>query len=30
VVPRDDFTLRSGDRVEIRIPPIGALINTVE
>jgi 2-dehydro-3-deoxy-D-arabinonate dehydratase len=30
VVPPDDFTLRSGDRVEIRIPPIGALINTVE
>jgi 2-dehydro-3-deoxy-D-arabinonate dehydratase len=30
VIPPDDFTLRSGDDVEITIPPIGSLRNTVE
>lgn len=30
VVPPDDFTLRRGDVVEITIPPIGTLRNTVE
>jgi 2-dehydro-3-deoxy-D-arabinonate dehydratase len=30
IVPPDEFTLRSGDEVRIRIPPIGTLINTVE
>jgi 2-dehydro-3-deoxy-D-arabinonate dehydratase len=29
VIPPDDFTLRSGDRVEIEIPPIGTLVNQV-
>jgi 2-dehydro-3-deoxy-D-arabinonate dehydratase len=29
VVPPDDFTLRSGDRVRITIPPIGTLENPV-
>jgi 2-dehydro-3-deoxy-D-arabinonate dehydratase len=29
IIPPDDFTLRSGDRVEIEIPPIGTLINPV-
>lgn len=29
VIPPDDFTLQSGDDVEIRIPPIGTLRNTV-
>ncbi|MEO8334822.1 MAG: fumarylacetoacetate hydrolase family protein [bacterium] len=30
VIPPDQFTLQSGDDVEIRIPPIGALRNRVE
>jgi 2-dehydro-3-deoxy-D-arabinonate dehydratase len=30
VVPPDEFTLHSGDSVEITIPPIGSLRNTVE
>jgi 2-dehydro-3-deoxy-D-arabinonate dehydratase len=30
VIPPDDFTLASGDVVEITIPPIGTLRNTVE
>jgi 2-dehydro-3-deoxy-D-arabinonate dehydratase len=30
VIPPDDFTLHSGDSVEIRIPQIGTLRNTVE
>jgi 2-dehydro-3-deoxy-D-arabinonate dehydratase len=30
VIPADDFTLHSGDEVEIRIPPIGTLRNAVE
>jgi len=29
IVPPDDFTLRAGDEVRIRIDPIGELINTV-
>jgi 2-dehydro-3-deoxy-D-arabinonate dehydratase len=29
IIPPDDFTLRSGDRVEIEIPPIGTLVNPV-
>jgi 2-dehydro-3-deoxy-D-arabinonate dehydratase len=29
VIPPDDFTLQSGDDVEIRIPPIGTLRNSV-
>ena len=29
IVPPDDFTLASGDRIEITIEPIGTLINTV-
>ena len=29
VIPPDDFTLRSGDRITIEIPPIGSLTNTV-
>jgi 2-dehydro-3-deoxy-D-arabinonate dehydratase len=29
VIPPDDFSLRSGDRVEIEIPPIGTLVNQV-
>ena len=29
VIPPDDFTLRAGDDVVIRIPPIGTLRNTV-
>ncbi|PYR72177.1 MAG: 2-hydroxyhepta-2,4-diene-1,7-dioate isomerase [Acidobacteria bacterium] len=29
VVPPDDFTLRSGDVIQITIPPIGTLENTV-
>ncbi|MDB4888534.1 MAG: kdxD, partial [Gemmatimonadetes bacterium] len=29
VIPPDDFTLQSGDDVEIHIPPIGTLRNTV-
>ena len=30
IVPPGDFTLRSGDTVKIRIPPIGELVNKVE
>jgi 2-dehydro-3-deoxy-D-arabinonate dehydratase len=30
VIPPDDFTLESGDVVEITIPPVGTLRNTVE
>jgi 2-dehydro-3-deoxy-D-arabinonate dehydratase len=30
IVPLSDFTLRSGDTVKIRIPPIGELVNEVE
>ena len=30
VIPPDAFTLHSGDRVSIIIPPIGTLVNTVE
>ena len=30
IVPPSDFTLRSGDKVKIRIPPIGELVNEVE
>jgi 2-dehydro-3-deoxy-D-arabinonate dehydratase len=30
VIPPDHFTLQSGDDVQIRIPPIGTLRNTVE
>jgi 2-dehydro-3-deoxy-D-arabinonate dehydratase len=30
VIPPDEFSLQSGDVVEIRIPPIGALRNAVE
>ena len=30
IIPPDDFTLRSGDRITIEIPPIGTLTNTVE
>jgi 2-dehydro-3-deoxy-D-arabinonate dehydratase len=30
IIPPDEFTLRSGDRVEITIEPIGTLSNTVE
>ncbi len=30
IIPPDDFTLRSGDRITIDIPPIGTLTNTVE
>lgn len=30
VIPPDEFTLHTGDVVTIRIPPIGALVNTVE
>jgi 2-dehydro-3-deoxy-D-arabinonate dehydratase len=30
IIPPDDFTLQSGDEVQIRIPPIGSLVNTVE
>ncbi|MCX5661174.1 MAG: 2-hydroxyhepta-2,4-diene-1,7-dioate isomerase, partial [Planctomycetota bacterium] len=29
VIPPTDFTLRSGDRIRIRIGPIGELANTV-
>jgi 2-dehydro-3-deoxy-D-arabinonate dehydratase len=29
IVPPDSFTLKSGDRIEITIPAIGTLINTV-
>jgi 2-dehydro-3-deoxy-D-arabinonate dehydratase len=29
IVPQNNFTLRSGDEIEIRIDNIGALINTV-
>ncbi len=29
IVPPDDFTLRSGDRIAITIAPIGTLVNTV-
>jgi len=29
IVPPDAFTLLAGDRIEITIPPIGILINTV-
>ena len=29
IVPPDSFTLRTGDRIQITIPPIGTLINTV-
>ena len=30
IIPPDDFTLHSGDRITIDIPPIGILTNTVE
>ena len=30
VIPPDAFTLQSGDRVSITIPPIGTLVNVVE
>jgi 2-dehydro-3-deoxy-D-arabinonate dehydratase len=30
IVPPDDFTLRTGDRISITIEPIGTLVNTVE
>ncbi len=30
IIPPDEFSLQSGDAVEIRIPPIGALRNMVE
>ncbi len=30
IIPPDDFTLRSGDRITIDIPPIGTLTNPVE
>lgn len=30
IVPPDEFTLRQKDRIEITIPPIGTLINTVD
>ena len=30
VVPPDSFTLQAGDRIEVRIAPIGLLVNTVE
>lgn len=30
IIPPDEFSLQSGDVVEIRIPPIGALRNAVE
>ena len=30
IVPPDDFTLTSGDEIQITIEPIGTLINTVE
>jgi 2-dehydro-3-deoxy-D-arabinonate dehydratase len=30
IIPPDEFTLRSGDLVEITIEPIGTLVNTVE
>jgi 2-dehydro-3-deoxy-D-arabinonate dehydratase len=30
VIPPDEFTLRSGDLVEITIEPIGTLSNVVE
>jgi len=30
IIPPDEFTLRSGDRVEITIEPIGTLANSVE
>jgi 2-dehydro-3-deoxy-D-arabinonate dehydratase len=30
VVPPDDFTLQKGDEVQITIPPIGTLVNTVQ
>lgn len=29
IVPADDFTLQAGDLVQITIPPIGQLINTI-
>jgi 2-dehydro-3-deoxy-D-arabinonate dehydratase len=29
IVPPDSFTLQAGDEIQITIPPIGALINTV-
>jgi 2-dehydro-3-deoxy-D-arabinonate dehydratase len=29
IVPPDTFTLKTGDRIEITIPPIGTLINSV-
>ena len=29
IVPPDSFTLEAGDRIEITIPPIGTLVNTV-
>jgi 2-dehydro-3-deoxy-D-arabinonate dehydratase len=29
IVPPDSFTLKPGDRIEITIPPIGTLVNTV-
>ena len=30
IIPPDEFTLRSGDLVEITIEPIGTLVNAVE
>jgi 2-dehydro-3-deoxy-D-arabinonate dehydratase len=29
IVPPDDFTLHSGDRIEITVEPIGTLVNSV-
>jgi 2-dehydro-3-deoxy-D-arabinonate dehydratase len=29
VIPPTEFTLQSGDRIEITIDPIGTLVNTV-
>jgi 2-dehydro-3-deoxy-D-arabinonate dehydratase len=29
IVPKDDFTLQPGDQIEIEIPPIGTLVNSV-
>jgi 2-dehydro-3-deoxy-D-arabinonate dehydratase len=29
IIPPDDFSLQPGDEIEIRIPPIGVLVNTV-
>jgi 2-dehydro-3-deoxy-D-arabinonate dehydratase len=29
IVPPDDFTLRAGDEIRIRIDPVGELVNRV-